>query len=300
MNKIIAPGRIFDLGGWTDHPEFSYLEGGATLNLAIKKYAFASTEDISSGFLDMPRQSGWGSSGSLNVAQVMVARNNNLSGKTAIAVAAYIQERNLGYVCGIQDHLGAAHGGMRLYEFPKGEEINWKCPLSEGVEIPLPVDVIVHPEVPREYVEKLAERIVLVYNGGPRMSSNQKPDIRKIISENIDTLTRMRDIAVATYRDLFVGNFENIKSNIEEYFSLEKKLGDGITNPVIDRIMSEGEKLDICGRVLGAGGGSVMFYADASSKKDELVENLENLSSEVPLKIYPVEVDYEGVREMDE
>jgi len=295
-----APVRIDFAGAWTDVPYFADVFGGATLNAAIAMYVTGRLEvnEDREGILpdgdqapppalavgygsSIPAGSGLGTSATLNVVWLALARREAIRGREdrlRIAELAYEIEKALGILGGKQDQYASAVGGINLFEFSR-----------EGV-VCRPV------ELPAERAEELASRLVLCYTGKTRLSSNIHRNVwgrfRAGEPETIRALFALRDSAYAAKEALEGGDWEVFARLLSDQREHMKHLDASTTNEQIEALFEAVEPDILGGKPCGAGGGGcVLFLARDEQAKQRVRDKLRARG----LTGLDVAFDYEGL-----
>lgn len=306
-----APVRIDFAGAWTDVPFFSDAFGGATLNAAIDLHVTGRLEahdDSANGFMpakrivsgpsgkyalpdgpalgvsygsDIPAGSGLGTSATLNVVWLALARRDQIASaedRMHIAELAFDIEKTLGIIGGKQDQYAAAVGGINLFEFG-----------ADGVSR-LPV------ELSPARIEDLQSLIVLCYTGKARLSSNIHRNVwgnfRAGKEETLRALFDLRDSAYAARQALLDWDLEAFARVVTSQRHHMKHLDESTSNAQIEELFELAAPDVMGGKPSGAGGGGCVFFIARSSKsKERLKENLRRQN----LTAMDVKFDFDGL-----
>ncbi len=325
-----APLRISFGGGGTDVAPYPEKYGGAIIGTTIDQYAYSMVsevqgigysfksidleldeiiQDLSSlkynGKLDLakavvktlcvethrkfelslaseaPPGSGLGSSSSLMVSAIRSV--SEFLGMTlarhSLAELAYKLERvELGIKGGSQDQYWATFGGFNFMEFNKDE-------------------VVVNPlRIEREILQELRASLVLVDTGRSRLSSNilsrQIDSYKREETEVIESLHRIKQIAIEMKSLLLRGRLVRFGELLGEEWENKKKLDSKISNPTIEKVYAA-SKLHgaLGGKILGAGdGGHMLLFVDLKNKR-----NLTRFLESNGFRHVPFNFDAEGV-----
>ena len=209
-------------------------------------------------YVDAPAGSGLGTSSTLVVAVIgAFAEWLNLPlGKYDLAQLAYEVERvDLKMDGGKQDQYAATFGGLNFMEFHK-----------DGT-------VIVNPlRVRDEYMHELAHDLVLYSTETSRTSSeiirSQKRNVDANKQDAIEATHHLKEQAMMMKEAILKGSLHRIGEILDFGWQHKKKLTEGVTNPLIDRIydcaIANGAT---GGKVSGAGGGGFMvFYCPGNTR----------------------------------
>jgi len=306
-----APVRVDFAGAWTDVSYFAEPFGGATLNAAIQIYVVGSLEEqdreapvLRNGELavsgpsgkylitstpamtvtygsDIPAGSGLGTSATLNVVWLALARREEVTSREdrmRMAALAYDIEKTLGIIGGKQDQYASAVGGINLFEFT-----------AEGVTCH-PVEL---SEPRRQELERL---LVLVYTGRPRLSSNIHRNVwgnfRAGREDNIRALFSLRESAYEARQALQEWDLEAFARIVTHQRHYMKRLDASTSNQQIEDLFALAEPHILGGKPCGAGGGGcLLFIAKSTAAKERLHEALRGLG----LSPLDVQFDFEGL-----
>jgi D-glycero-alpha-D-manno-heptose-7-phosphate kinase len=310
MIAVQTPLRVSFLGGGTDFEEFYQDHGGAVLSAAINKCVFIivkerfddliyvnySTKEIVDRFdklqhelvreamritgvekgveittlADVPSEgTGLGSSSSITVGllHALYAYKGELKTAEALArEACHIEIESLGKPIGKQDQYIAAYGNMRFITFG-----------NNGIEVE---KIELSPEDKR----RLNDNLLLFYTGMTRKSSEILSEQKANISERLDVLSLMRDLAFEAKSALLEGAFDELGQILHRGWELKRKLASKITNREIDGIYDAARRAGaIGGKVTGAGGGGFLLLYCPKEKQDEVQRALGKLR-ELPFR----------------
>jgi D-glycero-alpha-D-manno-heptose-7-phosphate kinase len=267
-----APLRIDFAGGWTDTPIYSQREGGAVLNAAVTRYATGSiSRPQAEGVLgllrgdrsylsfsvDVPAGAGLGTSAAQTVLWVTLVKTAiaNVSDRREIAAMACQVAAAMGIVGGKQDEYAAALGGIGFYTFTDTVE-------CERLHLPLQVE------------EELLRRLVLVYTGQRRLSS----DIHERVWNRFkagepavaQALHNLKEIAVTMRAALLVPDFTAFGQLLNANWENQKRLHPSVSNPLLDDIVEFALRRGAVGsKACGAGGGGCLLFLGASEAAAE-------------------------------
>lgn len=315
-----APLRLSLGGGGTDIPPYTYENGGAVLNSTINRYVYATLipnnekkfkirsidfdvslekpideELIIEGqlslvkgvikhfkknfglnkgfelfiFSDAPPGTGAGSSSALAVTLVSLFSywmKLNFTFYDIARLAYKIERKEVKIAGGMQDQYASSFGGFNFIEFRR----------EEGIVNPLRIE--------ERIINELECNIILAYINKRRFSSD-------IISRQIknyknmhiiEALNRIKKNAYEMKNLLLLGKIKEMGELLHESWIEKKKLAEGITNELIDKIYSDARKAGaIGGKISGAGGGGYMFFIVEQEKRFEVINSLKKNNCEV-------------------
>jgi D-glycero-alpha-D-manno-heptose-7-phosphate kinase len=305
-----APVRIDFAGAWTDVSYFADAFGGATLNAAVGVHvtgrlevneelaegfaAAVAAEECGTGFrvpspaalgvsygCTIPAGSGLGTSATLNVVWLALARRDDISSledRLRIADLAYEIEKTLGILGGKQDQYASAVGGINLFEFRE-----------EGVTCQ-PVTL------PAEQVAELEARLVLCYTGKARLSSNIHRNVwGNFRGGNETTLRALFDLRSSAYEAreaLEAGDLQKFADLVTCQRHYMRDLDASTSNAQIEGLFELVAPDIIGGKPCRAGGGGCIFFIARDVAAKEQVR--EKLASQ-GLEALDVAFDFEGL-----
>lgn len=303
-----TPYRISFFGGGTDYPQWYLKEEGAVLSSTIDKYCYISCrvlppffetkyrviwshiENVSTiseilhpavreglrymgingnlGGLeihhqgDLPARAGMGSSSSFVVGLIkaITALQGRMIGKHDVALKAIEFEQSvLKENVGSQDQVAAAYGGVNVIRFLKNGDI--------GVE---PVTIF------SSRLEELESRLIMLYTGTSRLSSEVAGDVIGNIDKKVKVLHQMHgmvDKALAILNG--EGSLDDFGRMLNETWMLKRSLSDQISNSTIDKIYDSAIKNGaLGGKLLGAGSSGFMIFYVPPDKQKKVKEAL--------------------------
>jgi D-glycero-alpha-D-manno-heptose-7-phosphate kinase len=310
MIVVQTPLRVSFLGGGTDFEGFYRDHGGAVLSTSINKCVFIivkerfddliyvnySTKEVVDRFdklqhelvreamrmtgvqkgveittlADVPSEgTGLGSSSSVTVGLLHALHAYRGELKTAESLAreaCRIEIETLGKPIGRQDQYIAAYGNMRFIVFG-----------NNGVE----VEKI---ELPPEDKKRLNDNLLLFYTGVTRKSSEILSEQKANISERLEVLSVMKDLAFEARSAILEGAFNELGEILHRGWELKRRLASRISNCEIDEIYGAARRAGaIGGKVSGAGGGGFLLLYCPKEKQDEVQRALRNLR-ELPFR----------------
>jgi D-glycero-alpha-D-manno-heptose-7-phosphate kinase len=208
-----------------------------------------------------PPGSGLAGSSALNIA--ICSALNQLAGarydlEALIRIARDVEAQVIEVPTGMQDYYPAAYGGLQAIHFsPRG----------------------VHREEVSSDLDRLSQRLILVYSGRQRNSGINNWDVMKrhidgdpvvyqafegIISAANRTLTALR-----------AGSFDEIDDALAEEWANRRMLSAGITTPEIDEIVALAVSFGArSAKVCGAGGGGCVVLSVPEGRRQEIQDKL--------------------------
>ena len=215
--------------------------------------------------------SGLGSSSSVTVGllHALYAYQGELVKAEQLAREACEIEIDL--VCnpiGIQDQYIAAYGGLGAFEFHKDGQVSQKA-----IEL-CTWDQLV-----------LRSRLLLFFLSKTRKSSTVLHEQRENINNKVESLCRMRDMALTLRGCSIADNLDILGEIMHQGWSEEKTLASKVSDPEIDALYQRA--LDagaLGGKVAGTGGGGFLLLYIPRDKQDWLRERLSHLR-ELPFMI---------------
>jgi D-glycero-alpha-D-manno-heptose-7-phosphate kinase len=289
-----APVRIDFAGAWTDCAPFYIPFGGATLNASINQYVsgslvtgkdvpLPSREGIGVTYLtDIPAGSGLGTSATLNVVWLSLARARPLASqqeKEAIAASAYDIEKVLGIIGGKQDQYASAVGGINLFTFTE-----------EGV-------TTTKVELPPPQIKQLESLLVLCYTGESRLSSNIHQNVwgnfRAGKRDTVDALFTLRDSAYAGKEILEQAQLDRLGPLLTRQFDCMKHLDASTTNDTLEAIFALVAGETSGGKPCGAGGGGCLLFC---AREPNLKPVIEEKIRTAGYRVIDFEFEFEGLQ----
>ena len=148
---------------------------------------------------------------------------------------------------GWQDQVGGLAKGIKLASTKPG--------LLQEIQVD-------HLVMPKEAMEELQERFVLIYTGQRRLARNL---LREVVGgyigsnpNSIEVLYEIQRTAVLMKFELEKGNIDGFAKLLEEHWELSKRLDKGSTNTCIDQIFLSCQDLLSAWMICGAGGGGFL------------------------------------------
>lgn len=295
-----SPVRVSLAGGGTDLPSYSDLFGSTVVTVAINRYVavtvyprsfdgeisftgeqtehvpqaesmrnrFARAALLRAGVrhntqisvcTDVPSGTGLGGSGAFTVALLHALRFSQAPSPVELAEeASTIEMVDLERPVGKHDHYMAALGGIRTLRIDLTRRV-----VAEELHV---------PEAVKRYIR---DRLLLFYTGLSRDAGQTLTEQdRSTRQGDTATLTSLHSIGalVEPMTDaLRSGRVDEIGPLLHEHWSSKRRLGDGITNPHIDKLYQTalGTGSD-GGKILGAGGGGFLLLSARRGRSGEL------------------------------
>ena len=312
MIIVQTPLRVSYFGGGTDFPSYYLEEGGAVLNAAIDKSIFVTIkerfdEKIRVGYTstemvdnigeikhslirealdktgiysgveittmgDIPSEgSGLGSSSTVTVGALhaMYAYRGEIVNAEKLArEACEIEIDKLGSPIGIQDQYIAAYGGLRFFEFQQDGSIYSEKLCLNG-----------------ETCRSLNDNFMLFFTGISRKAGTILEEQQNNISDRMDTLRALKQMAYTARDELEASNPDAIGHLLHQSWKLKKGLAGSISNGKIDEMYEAAIRAGaIGGKITGAGGGGFLLLYCPHQKQDSVRSALAKLQ-ELPFHI---------------
>jgi D-glycero-alpha-D-manno-heptose-7-phosphate kinase len=306
-------------GGGTDHPRWFNENSGSVVSFSIDKYSYITLRELPPFFShkfrvaystiettdsaeqilhpavrkafikyvsglklelhhhgDLPAQSGIGSSSAFAVGLIKslyAINRKDIDGYALANEAIFFEQKDLLENVGSQDQIACALGGINHIEFTSND--SWK------------VNKI---NLTRKYIKDFESRIVLIYSGIPRFSS----DISKGLLDRLETKTRLmnrtKDLAEEFNKLLMTeSDLSLVSEMLKESWSIKKDLNPFSITPDLDNFYQSALlKGARAGKVLGAGGGGFFLFWVNPENRANFIENM------APLVYVPISISFEG------
>lgn len=310
-----TPFRVSLFGGGSDHPTWYREHGGEVISFAIDKFCYLTTRVLPPFFDhkyriayskvemtktireiehpavrgalskfcpdlsleihhdgDLPARSGVGSSSAFAVGLIhslFLLRNREFSASTLANEAITLEQIDLKENVGSQDQIACALGGLNRISF--GGDKDWQV---ERIEIN------------QEYRQELERRMVLIYTGVNRSSSDIQSHLLVNLHKNGKAMTRTMELSKECRR-LFEeeGNLDQIGQMLAESWILKKTLNPYSITPELENIWDKSVSAGaLGGKVLGAGGGGFCLFWVQDGRKDDFLKRFQ-IGTHVPFKI---------------
>jgi D-glycero-alpha-D-manno-heptose-7-phosphate kinase len=307
-----TPLRIGLLGGGTDLPDYYSEHGGRVLNAAIDKYIYvivkerfddeiyvnysrkeivSKVEDlehelvreamlmtgVTSGveittLADIPSAgSGLGSSSAVTVGllhALSAYAGRQVTAEDLADLACTIEIERCGKPIGKQDQYIAAYGGIRDLRFGPGEDV-----AAEEVRLSVAGR------------RALQQQIMLFYTGVTRSANTILAEQNANVESTRPQLDLLRDLAGFAVERLQAGDTDAIGPAIRESWEAKRKLASGVSNPLIDDMVSHALDAGATGaKLTGAGGGGFLLVICPMESQRAVRANLADMR-ELPVKL---------------
>jgi D-glycero-alpha-D-manno-heptose-7-phosphate kinase len=301
-----TPLRISFLGGGTDFREYFLCEEGCVLSTAIDKYIYVIikeryddrirvgytktelVEDIDelehelvreclrrtgirqrieiATMADIPSEgAGLGSSSTVTVGllnAMYTYLGTTKEAETLAREACEIEIDVLGKPIGVQDQYIAAYGGQRFIQFCK----------SGGIKV-------ASLNLDENQLRRLNQNLMLFFTGITRKSESVLNEQVQNISERLDMLGDMKQLAMHGRTCLQAGEFDELGRLLHTGWLLKKQLASRVSNGLIDDLYQTARRAGaLGGKITGAGGGGYLLLYCPRHKQDEVRTALCRLS----------------------
>ena len=215
--------------------------------------------------VDSPPGSGLGSSSALMVALVEAYATwlGVPLGPYDVAHLAFEIERgDLKLSGGKQDQFAAAFGGVNFIEFFAADR------------------VIVNPlRVPGNILNEFESSLAVCYTGEARESDRiikmQNVGLACSSDTTINAMHQLKEDAMEMKRALLAGDIRRIGDVLGRSWAAKKQTADGISSPLIEKLLSTGMSSGaIAGKVSGAGGGGFLMFVVPPERRFDLIQRL--------------------------
>ena len=310
-----TPFRISLFGGGTDYPAWYRKNGGEVISFAIDKFCYLTTrvlppffdhkyriayskvettrsiEDIQHPAVrsalekycpdlsleihhdgDLPARSGVGSSSAFAVGLIhslSVLQNRELSKIELANEAIFLEQSILKENVGSQDQIACALGGFNYIKF--GGKNEWT---HEPIQIS------------DSRVSEIESRMVLVYTGVQRSSSNIQANLLLNIDSKTKTMERTIELA-RICREIIESDsdLDQIGQLLIESWSLKKEMNTAAVTNELEEVWSKAKLAGaLGGKVLGAGGGGFCLFWIKAGTREEFLKRF-NVGTWVPIRI---------------
>jgi len=227
--------------------------------------------------IDIPKGSGLGTSSSLLISLSGALNELNKTGYTAAQMIDYganIEAQSLGVPTGKQDYFGAYYGWFNAIWSEIEGCRNEKIALSE------------------QRADELNERIVLSFTGQPRFSGATNWGLVKgyidDVGETRKILRNIRKTGFEMYDCLRQGaDSERFIELLCQEWENRKRCADGVTNPDVEKIISDAAKAGAsANKLCGAGGGGCMIsFVEPENKEKVIAALAANGARHMPYRI---------------
>jgi len=251
MAKIVsAPARIDISSGWPDSPPYQDQYGGVVLNIAINRRVRVVVEKERGRFAIEDDQvldcHGLGASGARDAAYLVAREEGNLAEKYNLIKKVWrFQNEIVGHRGGCQDQAAAIFGGGNLWYFGGGNIKNME---------------ITRREIPREELDELEKKLVLVNTGQSHFSSNVHDAVfgKENYQRNIPRLRRMSTLAEEMFYSLT--DDDKMKDLLSETWDLQRSLHPSIETDNMRKLQEDFKGKYLACKATGAGGGGFLLF----------------------------------------
>ena len=312
MIIVQTPLRISLFGGGTDFPSFFMEEGGCVISSAIDKYIFVTVKErfdkklrigytqtemvdsideiqhelirealrlthIQDGIEvttmgDIPSEgSGLGSSSTVTVGALHALYTylgEIVSAEQLAREACKIEIEILQKPIGVQDQYIAAYGNLRFFEFlPDGQVRVEKLKLDT------------------EFRRAVNDNFLLFYTGIARQADTILGEQKNNITDRINVLREIKQMAVQARSELEIGDFDAFGSLMHQSWELKKRMAGSISNGAINEIYEAARRAGaVGGKITGAGGGGFLLLYVPYERQLAVRQALRNLQ-ELPFRL---------------
>jgi len=221
---------------------------------------------------DLPARSGIGSSSAFAVGVIQLLTRlmgKGISSKELANEAIFLEQKILKENVGSQDQIACALGGINYIKFER--DSTWQ---AEAIKL--------HPQ----RVAEIERRVVLVYSGVKRISSNIQSGLIENLQSNHGNMYRNIELA-RECRNILTGNgdLNQIGEMLAENWYLKKEINPLSVNEKLQKILDHAMKAGaLGGKVLGAGGGGFCLFWVKDGMKSEFLTRF-NMGIDVPIQI---------------
>ncbi len=307
-----APIRLDLAGGWTDVPPFSAEMGGAVLNAAINRYAYASVSPHESPHIhiisaDFDRELTIASAdqiaynGDLDLIKAAIKRLGVRCGMTLFVRCQAPPGSGTGSSAAIGVALVGLLSNLQGQDLPRDEmaELAHRLETEElsiaggrqdqyaaaygginFIEFHDPAAHVSRLELPPEVVNELEKHLVLCYTGKSRVSgdiiSRVMGAYRARVSATVNALHRLAGIAREMRAALLGGDLRDFGAMLLENWEQQKQLDPSVSNPDTDALFEAALANGASGgKALGAGGGGCLLFYTRPDQEHRLRGMLE-------------------------
>jgi D-glycero-alpha-D-manno-heptose-7-phosphate kinase len=314
-----TPFRVSLFGGGTDYPFWYKEHGGEVVSFTIDKYCYLTTRVLPPFFNhnyriaysvvetlksyteikhpavreairkycpdlsleihhdgDLPARSGVGSSSAFAVGLIhslKLLKGQSVTSKELADEAITLEQEILQENVGSQDQVACALGGLNHIVFNRNS--SWRAEKIDLSEM---------------YKNEIENRMVLIYTGVNRISSNIQAHLFVDFQKKIPILNRTTELA-RECRNILAGmqDLDSIGDMLAESWELKRAMNSYAVTSELDELWSRAKRAGaLGGKVLGAGGGGFCLFWVKKNAKVEFLNRF-NTGTYVPTKIV-----YEG------
>jgi D-glycero-alpha-D-manno-heptose-7-phosphate kinase len=214
---------------------------------------------------DLPARTGLGSSSTFTVGllHALYGLKGVMPSKMDLALnAIHVEQKMIRENVGAQDQALAAFGGFNRIDFSAGR--------------PLTVSPVI---IPRARLEKLQDRLLLLFTGFTRTASEIAGSVIAQIPRRVRELTAMKRLVDDAIRILNGrGSLDDFGSLLHDGWELKRSLSGKITTPHVDGMYERARRAGaIGGKLLGAGGGGFLLLYVRPENRATLQRALDGL-----------------------
>jgi D-glycero-alpha-D-manno-heptose-7-phosphate kinase len=314
-----TPYRISLFGGGTDHPEWYRENGGAVVSFTIDKYCYINLRELPPFFDhsyrisyskiemkkelnqiehpavresfrkyapdlnlelhhlgDLPARSGVGSSSAfaIGIINALHALKKKTVSKIELTnMAIELEQRILNENVGTQDQIACASGGINYIKFGPGE--SW---------------IVEKINLSPKYIKEIESRIVLIYSGIDRSSSDITASLLESIGSKSKVMSRTQQLAQEC-KTIFEkeGDLTLIGPMLNEGWQLKIMANPLAVNENLEKIFLKAAKAGAeGGKILGAGGGGFLIFWVDPKNRGKFIEKMQ------PELIVPFCISFDG------
>lgn len=318
-----TPYRVSMFGGGTDHPSWFKDHGGSVVSFSIDKFCLLSLDVLAKNEVynyrveyskieiverileiqhpavrhafnkygrnfrlslkhngDLPARSGVGSSSAFAVGLIkalFILNNLQINALDLAEAAIEFEQAELQEVVGSQDQIACALGGINFIDF-YGDKY-WD---AKSIKLS------------NKYKEDLESRMVLMYSGISRNSSDVSKSLLTGLSSKTQVLLRVQKLAVE-FNDILSKelNLDLVTDLMLENWSLKKNSNPAAITIELEKFYEHARKNGaLAGKILGAGGGGFFLFWVKQDFKEQFVSKMS------PLQHVPFKISYEGCKQV--
>lgn len=250
------------------------------IRVALEEFAYTHPLDIST-LADLPAKSGLGSSASFMVGFIHLLatlQGLNMTPMEIAELAIELERERLKHVCGVQDQLHAAFGGLNYFELTGGKI----------KQQPVRMDA----QRQRRFIDSL----ILVFTGQTRsapeilkdqMDATQSGSIAPDLNRYYEMAREGLHILQENNDHHFIRAFGEL---MHEGWMCKRRFSGSVSNGGIDELYEQGRRCGAFGgKLCGAGGGGFILFVVPHEKQQSFIASFE------AERILRVDIDTEGV-----
>ena len=294
-----TPYRISFFGGGSDYPEWYLKNGGEVISSTVDKYLYISCRHLPNFFShkhrivyskieevkkiteikhsvvrelmnnydkyfnkngveihydgDLPARSGMGSSSCFVVGMIQLINHflkKKIKKKNLALQSINFEQVKLKEIVGSQDQIAASYGGFNNITFLKDGNFKVKKLLNKSL------------------ADKFFENIFLIYTGQNRTAQYIAKTYVKNLNHSDKNIHRILEHVKIAKKLFQNSNFDDVGKLLNETWNIKRALSNKVSNDFIDDIYNLGMKNgSYGGKLLGAGGGFILFYVPKKNHK---------------------------------